>query len=898
MAQLDRDKVLLAAQKLVEKKRYDKAVVEYQKIIAEDPKDARTLLKIGDLYLKMEQYVEAITTYERVGQFYSQTGFALKAIAVYKQIREIIVKHVPHLEDRFGHIVPCLAEIYHTLGLISDALAAYDEVATRLQKAGRDRDAIDVFKKVVDLDPQNPLPHLRLAEAYVRVKDIDGAFERFGEAAEILLRLNRQDDALKVVERLLQHRSDAKFARMAAEILINRGGPGDAMTALTKLQVCFKENPKDLDTLAVLARAFDRLGQPSKAVAVQKEAARIAKETGRQEAFDALVEILLQRAPDDDGVRQLNAQRYAAARSSARPAAMPSSIPAASVELVEDVEEVEEVEVVRAVIPQAVGSVPFDLQPAQGFATPDPTVRTRQLLQQAEHLRRAYTYDQAATLLAGGLVEMPGNRELFDKLCDILIEAGDQGAAVEHMLMFAHHLATAGDVDGAARLLDEVLLLQADQPDALEMLANLGYAVPSTGYDNAGYDYGPQAQYAKPQAGQAPAYPGYAPAEGYPPQPAQYPVASLPSYDLEEVSVVEALSMSDAQLAADGALSAQVEDPFAAEGYVQDPYGQPLHEPPLPAFAIDEAAQAQAAHAAQQAWEFENRPSQVGLAQTSSNQLDEDALEEVEFFTSHAMFDEGRALLESELARLPNHPLLLERMRELETMAIEASGGDAGGAGYPPPQGDDRSFDIAASLDLLDAIDSGVPAATGSSRGGGFDPHQVSVESVFEQFKAGVAAQVADSDAATHYDLGVAYQEMGLLQDAINEFHLAARDPERQCVCESMVGMIHLSLGDVSAAIDAFIKGLNAGHRTVDQELALSYEIGNAYDAQGAGEQAAYYFQLAARIDPGYDDPRGSAAERIRRIESGRGGSRGGMPPAPATGFEGDDFAGLFDEKL
>jgi len=103
---VDRDKVLQAAQKLVEKKRYDKAIVEYQRLVPEDPKDARTFLKIGDLYLKPRAVRRGRRDYERVGQFYSLQGFALKAIAVYKQIREIINKHAPHLEDRFGHIVP------------------------------------------------------------------------------------------------------------------------------------------------------------------------------------------------------------------------------------------------------------------------------------------------------------------------------------------------------------------------------------------------------------------------------------------------------------------------------------------------------------------------------------------------------------------------------------------------------------------------------------------------------------------------------------------------------------------------------------------------------------------------------------------------------------------------
>ena len=63
---IDREKIIQAAQKFVEKKRYDKAVLEYQRIVQEDPNDARTLLKIGDLQLKMEAYADAIATYERI----------------------------------------------------------------------------------------------------------------------------------------------------------------------------------------------------------------------------------------------------------------------------------------------------------------------------------------------------------------------------------------------------------------------------------------------------------------------------------------------------------------------------------------------------------------------------------------------------------------------------------------------------------------------------------------------------------------------------------------------------------------------------------------------------------------------------------------------------------------
>ena len=62
---IDREKTLQAAQKYIEKKKYDRAIVEYQRIVQEDPNDARTLLKIGDLQARLSAYPEAIATYHR-----------------------------------------------------------------------------------------------------------------------------------------------------------------------------------------------------------------------------------------------------------------------------------------------------------------------------------------------------------------------------------------------------------------------------------------------------------------------------------------------------------------------------------------------------------------------------------------------------------------------------------------------------------------------------------------------------------------------------------------------------------------------------------------------------------------------------------------------------------------
>lgn len=906
---VDRDKVLQAAQKLVEKKRYDKAILEYQKLIAEDPKDARTLLRMGDLYLKLEQYADAISTYEGVGQFYAVQGFALKAIAVYKQIREIVNKHVPHLEDRFGHIVPKLAELYTQLGLTSDALAAYDEVATRLQRAGRDRDAIDIFKKIVDLDPANPLPYLRLAEAFVRVKDLDSAITRFGAAAEILIRLSRRDDALKVVERLLQYRPDARFARMAAEAYLDRGQPNDGMAALTKLQICFKENPKDLDTLAILARTFDKVGQPAKSIEVQKEAARIAKDAGRLDAYSALVDALLARAPQDEGVRQLAAQRKEAAASARAESQSDVSI---EVEVGEDVfvddEPSSEAPFVlkQSHHPAAMGRAGGQAAAARD-APPDPAQQVRQLLARSEVFRRARNHDQAIAILRAGLQALPGERDLHEKLCDVLIDAGDNEGAIRQMLVFAQDLAGQNDIKGAARILDEVLLLEEGQPDAIRMLAALGYAVPTP-------DYAPDEPYADDPY--ASGYAGPTSSVGYDPN------APLPSYDLEEVGAADALSGSSHPMGGrpglqggshHGALGTdQLDDPFQGEAplpqfsiedeatqFLQPSYMQqkrdsgaprgssesfvPEASPPIPSRRPSEPS----------AWDAAERTS--GRESVAPAQLDEDALDEIEFFASRGMFDDARGILAEQLGRLPNHPLLLERQRELEALAESSeerpSGARQVSRSNQPAENEDRSFDIAASLEALDALDTGSSAPHGLAD----DPRQISVETVFEQFKAGVAAQISESDASTHYDLGVAYREMGLHSDAINEFELASRDPGRECVCQSMIGMLHLEQGNIEAAIDSFLRGLQTSHRTVEQELQLTYEIGNAYEMRNTPEQALYYFQRVARVDPTYRDLRGAVSDRIARLQPAP------KPPAArAVGAEpmSDEFDAAFDDLL
>ena len=93
----DREKTLQVAQKYIDKRKYDRAILEYQKVVEHEPNDARTLLRIGDLQARLGAHAEAIATYDRVALYYSSRGFSLKAVAVLKQIGSKDVGFVDHV---------------------------------------------------------------------------------------------------------------------------------------------------------------------------------------------------------------------------------------------------------------------------------------------------------------------------------------------------------------------------------------------------------------------------------------------------------------------------------------------------------------------------------------------------------------------------------------------------------------------------------------------------------------------------------------------------------------------------------------------------------------------------------------------------------------------------------
>ncbi len=884
MQQIDREKTLQAAQKYIEKKRYDRAIAEYQRIVQDDPNDARTLLKIGDLQARLQAYPEAIATYDRVGQFYSAQGFALKAIAVYKQIRELIKKHAPDLADRYGHIVPKLAEIYTQLGLTSDALAAYDEVATRLQRAGRDREAIEVFSKMVGLDAQNPLPHLRLAEARCRVHSLDDAIDSFWTAAELLLSLDRRDDALKVIERILHFKVDARYARVAAELYLQRGSREDGLQALTKLQVCFQADPKNLDTLGLLAQAFTLIGQEAKSIEVYKEMARIARDGDRRDLFDQLLAHLRDVAPHDEQVRAL--QSLAPATTSSRPpheSLAPLSVGDSEVEFIDETTERDALQVVtnepmplpvsRPIMASAPDVVVVDetLEAAEELGDPgsfDARAHARKAVVDAESFRKLRLFPKAIEALHIALEIDPRSLEIRQKLRELLVESGDREGAIAETLNMASLQLDNGDLAQTEALVYEVLEIEPEHPEALAMLEHI---VPAqTGYGEE--DDGRTRVQAPRDAMQS--------NDGYDPD------APLPSYDLEEIGAEQAMNSEPGRSFLQRPTFDQQDDPFEQDQPLPSfPLGSEPDPREVAARGLDDYEEE--TYEVSTVEDFVPPPAPLA-AQASTSEGLEDVLDEADFFATRGLYEDAKAILVEQLTRTPNHPLVLERLRE-----IENSLGSSGESQTiersqlsKTQEEENLDFDIAQSLGALDEMEMPPESAAGVYNVSG----EADVDQVFEKFKAGVRSQVSENDSATHYDLGVAYKEMGLIADAIAEFELSARDATRECNCFAMIGMVYLEQNQLDRAAEAYVRALSAPAKTVEQEMNLYYDLGNVYEMKGKNQDALYYFQKIARRDPGYRD----VSDRLISLQP----EKEAAPAASSARAVGDqdEFDSVFDD--
>ncbi len=255
---INKSKVLKDAQKFIAKSQWDKAILEYEKIVAESPNDANTFNTIGDLCLKRNDNDKAIESFKKAAEIFNKTGFTLKSIALYKKVLNIKPEQVD--------IFILMGKLNAERGMLGNANESYLAAASYFTRQGQKVKVIDIYKTLCDLNPDNFSLAQKLAELY-----LSEGFEKEGinkciELAEKKLLQGDSAGARDFLAKVEQKASERfEFIRVSAllDMKDNR-----LREATSKLETANKLDPNDIRVMTPLAEAYLRSGRYEDSAAI------------------------------------------------------------------------------------------------------------------------------------------------------------------------------------------------------------------------------------------------------------------------------------------------------------------------------------------------------------------------------------------------------------------------------------------------------------------------------------------------------------------------------------------------------------------------------------------------------------------------------------------------------
>ena len=216
-------------------------------------------------------------------------------------------------------------------------------------------------------------------------------------------------------------------------------------------------------------------------------------------------------------------------------------------------------------------------------------------------------------------------------------------------------------------------------------------------------------------------------------------------------------------------------------------------------------------------------------------------LEEAEFYLQQGLFNEAEKQCRDILAYAPDNEECRQKLADIEKQR-NAAAPTASATDFADGFGD---FDF----------DSVFPADSVAS------PEQKKV------FRTDVDEQIAADDMESHYNLGIAYREMGLLDDAISEFEKAEKEPSRYVDCQTLKGLSYSDKEDYGNAEIMFQQALDSPYLEEMQRLNLGYELGLLYERAGRANDALISFQDVLSQDSNYRDVR----DRVKTLKASLG---------------------------
>jgi len=282
----------------------------------------------------------------------------------------------------------------------------------------------------------------------------------------------------------------------------------------------------------------------------------------------------------------------------------------------------------------------------------------------------------------------------------------------------------------------------------------------------------------------------------------------------------------------------------------------------------------------------EELPSTAGEVVASQTQNDrasdarKQELESVDFYIAQGYADIALDTLDLLERQFGSHPDIDLRRRQLETVGEDAGSTvaessasiDAGSSGRLTEE-----FELASAAPTPTSEVAAPSLQVSSPPSRGIDP---GLAEIFEEYRVsaeGESDSNGNGDYETHYNLGLAYKEMDLFEEALEEFQTAAGmvSPDdgtaRYLQCCNLLGHCFMQKGVPQLAVKWFNKGFNSAGASEDERQALRYELAAAYEEAGDLDRAIDLFTEVYGINVSY---RG-VNERLRTLQARADGKNG-----------------------
>jgi tetratricopeptide (TPR) repeat protein len=863
----NKQKTVETAQKFVTQGKFSEATREYQQILRYDPSDQVTLMTMGDLFTRQGDMTQAVEYFDRLAQVYLTDGFNSKAIAIYKKIAKLAPNEIEPLER--------LSELYIQQGILSEARPIILQIAEVHIKASRPQKAIEVIKRLVEVEPENPRVQMKLAELYSAIGQKKEAAHTYLAHARRLWDRGNFTEASEVVDHALAAQPEDAAAIMlkaqlvaragdfeqAVELLLRIPGARDGGETTTLLilymlkaakndaavelgRSVFSQDPTKFAFLSHVASSLTEAGRAPEAFPILLEIRDAMIDAGEQDKYGDLLGSVVDRLPDQVEPLQALADFYRHTSDSFR-------LPDTLSRLADAATANGQIELAHQVLSEMVERNPHD----------------EKLLTKLYQYRHDHDLSPAGSTSSGeGAAGLPhgvaatAHTELSE----------DTQRYIAQALTDVDLFASYGLTQKAAHLLENVLNRAPGHVPTLERL--LDVCVGSRN-DRRSAEISGQLEQIYLERGDTLA------AERYTESRKKY-AAAADSKDVEASlqptagpEMPASTVTNEFVIAADGELqdAPSAESP---ENFVPSPESTTVPTPILSAEAeLDLSDDWEALSAATEPEEPAPAVQQHSVEAVSEPHIAE--LQETANDSSAGQF-------------------------EIEVLPVEAKAeavAQATAISSDTMTTDDLMADLAADVKGLESLVSGVeardfasaqrPAAAQartsvrtSSQGGGnpsadsgvgvLDGQLNELEEVFQEFRSELGEMAdEDEDLETHYNLGIAYREMGLLDEAIGEFQRVAKaiqagQPFRYAMqCATLLGLTFMDKNEPKVASMWYNRALltpGIDHETI---LALRYDLGVAQELAGDSAAALDSFRQVYAMNIDYRD----VAARIATLQ-------------------------------